>query len=450
MEALSDLLSARVPQFQTHQALLVIGLQEDFLSTTGKLPVPTDSGFVERIKEIVPRFRDAAGEIIWVRTVVEPNATDEDVRLHERAISSVLLEPSVGGSLGLAEAEDADAQPAELPPSPSSSSSKDKHSGRKGSQSVVKGLLKKMSSRKNLPRSGSSSPSSTSRPTSISLPLQAPTADDELFLTPRASREPCCINGTSGAEFPPAISDLMHPWAGDITVTIPRYSAFDGTTLLTTLRTKFITELYLCGCLTNVSVYATALDAAQHGIRISVVEDCLGYRELARHKNAVRQLADVMGATMLTSVDMLADLSQPTEAEAEREEGAKEIEGLLAGMKVKGDRAAATSSSTAPGSKATKATPSSSPPTVSKRPHPDPKPPSKSTTASHPPSSSSALSAAETTPTPPSTAERGHASTVDGTPFSFPFIFLLLHNLIFQDTTLNPISRRVSVPFNFF
>src|SRR6266576_7209749 len=71
MTSFLDLLKEKQPQFQTHQALLVLGLQNDFLRPDGKLPVETPLGFVDRIKAFVPRFRDNAGDVIWVRTVFE-------------------------------------------------------------------------------------------------------------------------------------------------------------------------------------------------------------------------------------------------------------------------------------------------------------------------------------------------------------------------------------------
>lgn len=61
------------------------------------------------------------------------------------------------------------------------------------------------------------------------------------------------------------------------------------------LRMKLVTDVYLCGCLTNVSIYATAADAVQHGLGVTVIEDCLGYRSEEKHEDAMRQMADIMG-----------------------------------------------------------------------------------------------------------------------------------------------------------
>lgn len=59
----------------------------------------------------------------------------------------------------------------------------------------------------------------------------------------------------------------------DLQMIKTHYSAFSSTSLLLTLRTKLITELYICGCITNLSVYATAMDAARYGIRVTLVDD---------------------------------------------------------------------------------------------------------------------------------------------------------------------------------
>merc|ERR1712070_1165981 len=62
------------------------------------------------------------------------------------------------------------------------------------------------------------------------------------------------------------------------------------------------------GCNTNLSVFATAMDAARYGIQITLIEDCLGYRRRERHDEAIRQLVDIMEADVVSSnrvVDLL-------------------------------------------------------------------------------------------------------------------------------------------------
>jgi alkylated DNA repair dioxygenase AlkB len=89
------------------------------------------------------------------------------------------------------------------------------------------------------------------------------------------------------------------------------YSAFASTNLLTTLRAKLVTELYICGCTTNLSAFATAMDAARHGIRITLIDDCLGYRKKERHDMAIEKLRELMGARVMSCAQVLDRLKNP-------------------------------------------------------------------------------------------------------------------------------------------
>jgi nicotinamidase-related amidase len=66
MSFLSALLSQQTPHLQTRKGLIVVGLQNDFILPTGKLPV-RDAAFVDRIESLIPAFRPH-GEIVWVRS----------------------------------------------------------------------------------------------------------------------------------------------------------------------------------------------------------------------------------------------------------------------------------------------------------------------------------------------------------------------------------------------
>merc|ERR1712014_157911 len=94
-------------------------------------------------------------------------------------------------------------------------------------------------------------------------------------------------------------------------VTKTYYSGFGSTSLLLTLRSKLITELFVCGCNTNLSVFATAMDAARYGIQITLIEDCLGYRRRERHDEAIRQLVDIMEADVVSSNKVVDILKNP-------------------------------------------------------------------------------------------------------------------------------------------
>ena len=78
--SLLALLSQQTPNLQTRKGLILLGLQNDFLSPDGKLPVSTKSGFLDRLKDLVHGFREF-GDVIWVRSEFEAsrpiNAPDE-------------------------------------------------------------------------------------------------------------------------------------------------------------------------------------------------------------------------------------------------------------------------------------------------------------------------------------------------------------------------------------
>ena len=134
--------------------------------------------------------------------------------------------------------------------------------------------------------------------------------DEELFLTETPNREPCCIPGSVGADYGMQIKDLIDA-KKDMQLVKTYYSAFGSTSLLLTLRSKLITELFICGCMTNLSVFATAMDAARYGIKITLVEDCLGYRRKDRHDLAIKQLREIMEADVMTSTEVINVLRNP-------------------------------------------------------------------------------------------------------------------------------------------
>jgi nicotinamidase-related amidase len=63
---------ASASSLQPRKALIVLGLQNDFLSPNGKLPIP-DTAFVDRLVHFVPQFREF-GDVVWIRTLSEPSA----------------------------------------------------------------------------------------------------------------------------------------------------------------------------------------------------------------------------------------------------------------------------------------------------------------------------------------------------------------------------------------
>lgn len=132
--------------------------------------------------------------------------------------------------------------------------------------------------------------------------------DSEAFLSVvEGQAKPECVRkGTTGAEFLPAIAAAKGP--KDYAMTKSYYSAFQSGQLLNLLRRQFATELIICGSLSNVSVYATALAASSHGLDITIAEDCCGYRSEMRHMNAARRLMDQTGCEFANAEDIIPTL----------------------------------------------------------------------------------------------------------------------------------------------
>ncbi|KAB2569371.1 Alpha-ketoglutarate-dependent dioxygenase alkB-like protein 3, partial [Lasiodiplodia theobromae] len=296
----ADLLAQKQPQFQTHKALIAIGLQNDFCSPDGKLPVTQPPGLLDRIKRLVPTFREHAGHVIWVRTELDPNRPVDEADDADAIVTSApdeSLSPDDDGIGG------ADYDP----------------QSRQGSRRRrTADLLKRVQAR-------------AQRVEREMAALQ----EDELFLT-RGSGRQVCVAGSPGADWADDIADEIKP--ADTLITKTRYSALKDTTLLLTLRAKLITELYVCGCISNISVYATAVEAARHGIEIYLVDDCVGYRQLHRHQEAIRQMVEYMGAQTISSADLIAQITGKAEkgdtSQARKDDNDDDLDDMLKKLKL--------------------------------------------------------------------------------------------------------------------
>ncbi|KAG6835648.1 hypothetical protein H0H93_016144 [Arthromyces matolae] len=122
------------------------------------------------------------------------------------------------------------------------------------------------------------------------------------------SKTPSCVKGTSGAEFPSNVQALIDdPSFGELSqnvvVTKTWYSAFKETPLHDELRQRGITELFVAGILSNVCVNATVNDALVLDFRVSLLEDCLGWRKRGSHDRALRAMSK-LGAQILSIEDI--------------------------------------------------------------------------------------------------------------------------------------------------
>ncbi|KAK8115896.1 hypothetical protein PG984_012398 [Apiospora sp. TS-2023a] len=150
-------------------------------------------------------------------------------------------------------------------------------------------------------------------------PHDQPSCDcPEAFLTLGGHDRPACVRkGTAGAELPGALKEIAEK--KDISFAKSHYSAFRSEELLQRLRMKFVTEIFLCGSMTNIGIQASAMDAASHGLDITIVEDCCGRRNSMRHNNALKQIMKTTGCEVV-SAKQVADKLKPKEAaEAKKE-----------------------------------------------------------------------------------------------------------------------------------
>ncbi|PTB45898.1 hypothetical protein M441DRAFT_24028 [Trichoderma asperellum CBS 433.97] len=128
--------------------------------------------------------------------------------------------------------------------------------------------------------------------------------DPEAFLS---HEEPLHANASDpGSNVPLAVEEAIH--SKDLKLTKSYYSAFRGTQLLRALRGKMVIEVFICGSLANIGVYATAMDAAGHGMAITVIEDCCGYRHESRQAAAIKNLIELTGCEILSSQEVLKTL----------------------------------------------------------------------------------------------------------------------------------------------
>ncbi|KAF5022210.1 hypothetical protein F66182_5725 [Fusarium sp. NRRL 66182] len=153
-------------------------------------------------------------------------------------------------------------------------------------------------------------PSRSSRQGPQSLPADTVEAggppDDEAFLSHEGAV--CVEADTPGCRIASAIEDSSQ--TTDVKLTKSHYSAFQSTHLLRILRAKMVMELFICGSLANVGVYATALDAAGHGMAITIVDDCCGYRSESRKMAAIASLQELTGCEV-ASYEEVIEVIQP-------------------------------------------------------------------------------------------------------------------------------------------
>lgn len=277
---LLTLLSQQTPSLQTRKGLLVVGLQNDLLPG-GKLPVTLPSDYFDKLRTLVSAFRDH-GDVIWVRSEYE---ADRQLNLDEASGDIVVLE-NVEQAAQVEEPE---------------------HGGNDNGDGHGDSPVPLKRARVSLDEVDHTMPVNQEN---ASPDVSYTTVDEELFLTRTDQKEACCITGSFGAQHPSQIANIIDT-SKDLHVRSTKYSAFGSTSLLFTLRSKLITELYICGGPTNLTVCATSMDAATHGLPVTLVDDCLLARNQERHESAMMRLSEDIEADIMTSDQVIKHLNSP-------------------------------------------------------------------------------------------------------------------------------------------
>jgi nicotinamidase-related amidase len=276
-------LEANVPKFETRKAMVIINMQNDTFEKREDMVVCEPQEFRDTIQAVVPYFR-RIGDIVWIRTEfgsadsANGNHGDRHQITDNNEERTANLRLDVPEDDFLSRQIDVDTIGNYYP------------------SSRVKAQMRKASAK--------------ARADFRNEELDTFLSDDDqdaYLKKPRKGKSATVYApGTRGAEFTPDTLANVDE-ANDLIIVKSHYSAFDATPLLVTLRMKLVTHIYLAGSLSNISIYATAADAVRHGFDVTVVEDCLGYRSEARHIEAMRKMADMLGVSGIDSEEIIEE-----------------------------------------------------------------------------------------------------------------------------------------------
>ena len=303
----SSISQVKVPKFETSKALIVINLQNDTFYKQDEVYICKNHDFVGRLKILIPYFR-RIGDIIWVhtemsrtskapspdaaRTEEQMNRNDHKSRQEQKAQEEELEDDTQKATVKEDKKVSKKKSPTNRSPE-GGSPEKDYPTYHPSSRS--KGMMQRASAQARADQ----------RTANMGVFNDKGNVWEEKLVKPRkGQQQKFYVGGTHGAEtldeLKPIVDDTK-----DLMLVKQYYSAFDNTSLLMSLRMNLVTQLYICGSLTNVGVYSTAADAVQHGFEVILVEDCLGYRSEEKHEEAMRQMADIMGANGIDSEELI-------------------------------------------------------------------------------------------------------------------------------------------------
>ncbi|EFX03108.1 isochorismatase family protein [Grosmannia clavigera kw1407] len=262
---------ADFPSLRTRKALLILDTQHEFLSDGGALAIKGSAAFLERTVAVARAFRKSgSGDVVWIRSQFESHRPAAEAHIMTSDKLQVLRNSRV-------------------PPGP---------------------------------------------------PTEDQDADPEAFLSiggeevlqkEKEAQAEKLYPGSIGSELVPDVVSAIEVHR-DVVLAKSHYSAFQSSQLLVRLRTHFVTELFICGALTNISVYATALDAARHGLALTIIDDCCGYRSEIRHKNAIASLVRLTGCETIGSNAAIESWTSAPQADDKPIHGNRTASGAAAGL----------------------------------------------------------------------------------------------------------------------
>ncbi|KFY04749.1 hypothetical protein V491_09267 [Pseudogymnoascus sp. VKM F-3775] len=326
-----------LPFVRTRRALLVLDLQKNLVAPGGITPVELPPNLDDHVAKLVPIFRQT-GTVIWVKSEFE-----EARRINDGTsrCENVITDDEVV------------MRPAKPVPT--------RHSlrGSKKLQAMMEKLAAESATEssglENLDKAG---PIEVDDKNTLDETEEA-LEESEAFLSFEPGKERISLKGReSDSGLVPALEAVMDQ-SQDMFFTKSYYSAFKSSLLLQTLRSQFVTEIFICGALTNMSVFATAMDAARYGYAITLVDDCLGYRNKARHDQALRSLDEATGCDMSTSSYVIEEIQKKIKQPSKSEKAASKrpvrqnpdsdnIDQMLEKLKLKNDPKAASIAESVP------------------------------------------------------------------------------------------------------
>ena len=315
----SSLSRVKAPKFETRKVLLVINLQNDTFYTQDEVYICKNHDFAGRLKILIPYFR-RMGDIIWVHTEMSraskapsPDAARTEEKMNRNGHKSRQEQKAQEDKLE----DDTQKVVVKDKKKVSKEKSPTSKSPEGGSPKQDYPTYHPSSRSKGMMQRASAQARADQRTANMGVFNDQGNVWEEKLVKPRKGQQKkFYVGGTHGAE----TLDELKPIVDDTKDTMlvkQYYSAFDNTSLLMSLRMNLVTQLYICGSLTNVGVYSTAADAVQHGFEVILVEDCLGYRSEDKHEEAMRQMADIMGANGIDSEELIDEAGgrEPPDAE---------------------------------------------------------------------------------------------------------------------------------------